>query len=371
MSLLTTIISSLLLIGSNDPVALKGVIKDKTTDEPIPFAHITVGDIVNVTNVDGEFIINADHTLEGESMEVSYMGYAPFSQTIEDSKAYHSIYLEPSTIHLDEVVVWTGESIMKHVFDRLHMNYHLERQHIVGYYKETMSSWNATYYLAEGVMDIYVPNDMDRIKQPLVSPIKTRKMVFKSFDEDEFILGGNASDMAHSSIWRKESFLSNKNRDEYDYTYSGHTSLGNNDVLIVDFEPKSKQAHTNGKIYVEENTFAIVRIEYHPIIKDLRHWESVSWVEEYEQQKGVYELCSVSFQGLSIGNNFEYKAILVINESKTIDEIPNNPNYLTSFHSLFDEAKEDFSDSFWEDFNFVKLDMKSEQLLHSAGIYSR
>ena len=90
--------------------------------------------------------------------------------------------------------------------------------------------------------------------------------------------------------------MSEKNRRNYDYYYDGATTLGDKDVFIVEFEPNGKKGNTKGKLYIEEENNAIVKIEYHPILKDNRAWESVSWTEEYESKHGVYELMRVSFQ---------------------------------------------------------------------------
>ena len=50
------ILRSLLLLlpilgFGNDFYTIKGVVKDKETEEPIPFAHIAIGDVINISNV--------------------------------------------------------------------------------------------------------------------------------------------------------------------------------------------------------------------------------------------------------------------------------------------------------------------------------
>lgn len=356
-----------LFLFTNDPASIKGVIKDKETNEPIPFAHVVVGDIINVSNIDGEFVISAKDITDADELKISYMGYDAYHEELHEIKDFYTIYLEPSTIQLDEVVVMTGRSLMETVFDRFHLNYEMDRQHMIGYYKESMSDWNSLYYLAEGIMDIYVPSNVDKLKEALVRPIRTRKKVFRDVDIINEVLGGNASDMAQSSIWRKGSFLHPKNRDNYDYQYAGYTNMGDHEVFIVEFEPINKKGNTHGKIYVDYESHAILKIEYFPILKDWAFWESVSWTEEYEKRNGIYELFSVSFDGISTHNEFNYHALLVVNECFSIDEIPNEYRLLSSQHSFFEEAAEDFSDSFWNGFNFMKLDVESAQLVRSTS----
>lgn len=353
-------------VYSNDIFTIKGIIKDQETGEAIPFAHVLVGDIINVSNIDGEFIISAaDFDEDGAKLKVSYMGYENYSAPISKLESYHTVLLKPSVTQLMDVEVLSGPSIMQQVFERFHLNYEMERQHLVGYYQESMSDWEKTYYVAEGIMDIYTPSNLDQYSYPMVSPLRTRKKVFENIAAIDEVLGGNASDMAHSSIWRKRSFLSIKNRKNYEYFYAGATSIGARDVLIVEFEPNSNKGNTTGKLYIDEETFGLIKIEYDPIINDFSLWESVSWTEEYEQKGGVFKLVSVKFEGTSTNHKYDYHALLVINESTVIDELPTDIRMMNVHDSFFEMAEEDFTDSFWTGFNFMKLDNKVSRLLNS------
>lgn len=356
---------ALLVITHTYAYTIKGIVKDKETGEVIPFAHVLVGDVINVSNIDGEFVISAaNFSKENVNLKVSYIGYENFSTPISNIDSYFTVFLKPSVTQLNDVAVYSGPSIMMQVFERFHLNYEMERQHMVGYYQESMSDWEKTYYVAEGIMDIYTPSNLDKNSYPLVNPLRTRKKVFEKIDEIDEVLGGNASDMAQSSIWRKQSFLGTKNRKNYEFYYSGATSIGEHDVLIVEFEPKNNKGNTTGKLYIDEETFALIKIEYDPIINDFSFWESVSWTEEYEQQDGIFKLVSVLFEGTSTNHTYNYHALLVINESKIIDELPSDIEMMDVHDSFYEMAQEDFTDSFWTGFNFMKLDNHVSRLLH-------
>ncbi len=351
---------------SNDLYTVKGIIKDQETNEAIPFAHVLVGDVINVSNIDGEFIISLTKIDEADAkLKVSYMGYENYSAPLSDLEPYHTVFLKPSVTQLGDVEVFSGPNLMQEVFERFHVNYEMERQHMIGYYQESMSDWEKTYYVAEGIMDIYTPSNLDKFSYPLVKPLRTRKKVFENIAAIDQVLGGNASDMAHSSIWRKRSFLSEKNRKNYEYFYAGATSIGDRDVLIVEFEPNNNKGNTTGKLYIDEETYALLKIKYDPIINDFALWESVSWTEEYEQQDGVFKLVSVLFEGTSTNHKYDYHALLVINEAKVIEELPSDASMMNVLDSFFEMAQEDFSDSFWTGFNFMKLDNQVARLFDS------
>ncbi len=352
----------------SEPHSIKGIVKDSETNEPIPFAHVVIGQVISLTNLDGEFVLDP-HSSTELVMQISVMGYELSTTEIEDPEIFHTILLKPSTMHLDEVTIVSGNVLMNDVFNRFHLNYEMSRQHMLGYYKENLLDTDSMYYLAEGIVDIYIPSNMT-FDHALVNPIKTRKKVFRVLDDDHVYMSGNASDMAQSSIWRKGSFLNPKNRKNYEFIYVGSSNIGDKDVFIVEFEPKNSKGDTEGKIYIEEETLAVIKLEYHPKLKGSNFWKSVSWVEEYYEKNGIYELFRVSYTGTwqDFRQDYTYNALLVVNESRVTNDLPEDTFLLTEYDSFFHEAKEDFSDSFWDGYNYIKLDVESSDFLKSYGM---
>lgn len=348
-----------------------GIVKDSETQEPIPFAHIVLGDIISLSNIDGEFVIAAHADLEKTNLQVSVMGYELGEKQIESTEDFHTIYLKPSTVVLEEVTIMSGHVLMKDVFNRFHLNYEVSRQHMIGYYKEDLHGADSIYYIAEGIVDIYIPPNIE-YNQTLVSPIKTRKKVFKPIEDQITFLKGNASDMAKSSIWRKDSFLNGKNRKNYDFIYSGMDKIGDRDVFIVEFEPINSKGDTSGKIFIEEKSLAVVKLEYRPHIKRTTLWNEVTWTEEFYEKNGIYELFRVSYNGSWEDNirEYVYTALLVVNETTPASVIPQGKELLSENDSFFHEAADDFSEEFWEGYNHMKLDLESVQTLKNQGISS-
>ncbi len=356
-------------IAWSETHSIKGIVKDSETEEPIPFAHVVIGQVISLTNLDGEFVIDPHSTTEQLVMQISVMGYELSTTEIEDPETFHAVYLKPSTMHLEEVTIVSGNVLMNDVFNRFHLNYEMSSQHMLGYYKENLLDTDSMYYLAEGIVDIYTPSNVT-FEQAFVNPIKTRKKVFRDLDDDHVYMSGNASDMAQSSIWRKGSFLNPKNRKNYEFIYAGSSNIGDKDVFIVEFEPKNSKGDTEGKIYIEEETLAVIKLEYHPKLKGNKFWKSVSWVEEYYEKNGMYELFRVSYTGMweDYMKDYTYNALLVVNESRVTDDLPEDTFLLTEYDSFFHEAEEDFSDSFWDGYNYIKLDVESSDFLKSYGM---
>lgn len=255
-----------------------------------------------------------------------------------------------------------GQSIMETVFDRFHINYEMSRTHKIGYYKESMSDTQSIYYLADGIVDIFIPSNLNQEENASISPIKTRKKAFKEIDEEN-LLFGNASDMARSSVWRPNSFLSEKNRDNYTFSYTGDSTINDIDVSMISFEPAKSHGKATGKIYVDKTSFAILKIDYNPIIHHSRYWSKVAWTEEFKFKNGAYELQNVRFHGVSIENDFQYDAVLVMDQLEVLSRIPESDSYIRENVSLFEKADDEFTESFWEGYDFLKRSLDEESQL--------
>lgn len=96
----------ILLLGQTN---LSGIIKDKDTKAPLPFATvITDTGIGEFTDTKGKFNIVSKKSIT--ELTVSYIGYKTRKITLENHKKYITIYLEPSNESLQEVVVIAKEN---------------------------------------------------------------------------------------------------------------------------------------------------------------------------------------------------------------------------------------------------------------------
>ena len=358
MKNLTTI---LLLVGfsffafaNDEPVVIKGIIKDKETKEFIPFAHVIVGNQVTISNINGEFAIPIEPSGEKIELKVSYLGYETYTKEIKDYYIYHEIFLSPSTTILDDVTVLSGPGIMNMVFNNFHLNYIMEPLHMEGYYREALTDTSGYCYVTEGIMDIYTPSNVDKYGIPWVHPQRSRKKIYKPVPEEDF-LAGNASDMAHYSIWRFDSFLHEKHRDNYEFFYDGTTNIGIHNVFMVDFEPKNRRGNTRGRLYIDNITYAIMKIVYSPNTEKSKFWDRTSWTEEYELIDGSFQLVSASYEGLAQNGTKHYDAVLVVNDCEVKYDLP-RVKLIGNDVAFFDEADNNTpSVTFWQGFNAIKL----------------
>ncbi|MEO9475689.1 MAG: carboxypeptidase-like regulatory domain-containing protein [Cyclobacteriaceae bacterium] len=355
MKVFSTIFLLLLAITSSLAQTLVGVVLDSASLEPVPFAHVGLGASITVTNTEGEYVINQQHK-EDSILEISFIGYHTWRKNINVSKTYQTL-LVSSVTSLESVTVLTGDILMNRVFRSTITNYDQEREQMTSYYKEKLSRHDSICYLAEGIMNIYRPGWMSN-EEVQIAPLRTRKRVDESYNQDEVIpINGHAYDMIVPSIWREGSFLDIKNRKHYEFTYEGRTTYRDRAVYLVSFTPSTNKGYVSGKLYIEDETYAIVRLEYEPDPGTKSFWKWVKWVEEYQPMYGKYYLTLVSFEGsfTDYSKNYDFSALLVNTEISSPEEVPVLDSIIEEKDIFFDQADFDFTNSFWKGFNYIKL----------------
>ncbi len=286
---------------------------------------------------------------------------------------YASLSLVLATGSIDAAIIGSvedkvakGTSIMTEVFHRFHINYEMSRTHKVGYYQEAMENDEGIHYLAESIVDIYVPHNLSPKSHASIKPLRARKVVYEDVSA-ESLLFGNASDMARCSIWRPKSFLSEKNRDNYSFRFKDDSIFHRLKVHVIEISPINSKGNVSGTILVDQSSFAILHIDYTPDASASKLWKEVTWTEEFYFTEGKYELSKVMFEGLSAKNRYEYSATLVMQHVKVLSQIPESDNFIDAIASIFEHAKEYSKESFWRGFHHLKHDVEVEHVVHLAA----
>ncbi len=340
-------------------VSIEGVVLDVDTKEPLPFAHVEVGETRTVTNLDGEFNILIKNN-EAHEINVSFIGYIAYKAPLDPNVTNLTVELSPTVTELEAVVVKTGRSIVEEVIKNIPVNYILENQFMTCYYKESIKQEEKFAYLAEGILDVFQPSEVSNDKA-MISPVRTRKQEAEHAKENMVLVYGHASDMLQSLVRRDKSFISEDMLNHYEYEYMGASSYNGRNVFIVQFEPKTRKGSSRGKIYIDELSHAVIKAEYAPLLRTNTLWDEVHWVEEFGNDvEGVWDLRRVTYAGTWYQDDalYTYNSLLVVNESEVVVEEPHFDIVLGD-RDVFYDAAGDFSDEFWTGHNYIKLN-KSE-----------
>lgn len=341
-------------------VNISGKVIDADSGSPLPYAHIFVVDAGSVSNSEGEFNLAIDEELLNYSLKVSYIGYNPSTISLSSLESYTdlTISLKAISYELEGVQVRSGSMVMQNVINRIDYNYEYAHQSTLCYFKEKLSSQISKYYIAEGIMDIYLPNNYST-NDIQVSIVRSRKKTLQSELKDEFVLiKGHASDMIQSIVWRDDSFLDPRMIKHYDFVYDGVTKYNDEEVMIVKFWPNSRKGRFHGKLFIDVNDYAVIKAEYFPDTSRSNFWTDVRWTEEFVYRNGRWFLSRVSYEGDWFENDetFHFESLLVVNEVETVEGPPAMGLLIGKNDVFFEEVENEmYKEEFWRGFSYVKL----------------
>ncbi|MEQ8881091.1 MAG: hypothetical protein RLQ12_15720 [Cyclobacteriaceae bacterium] len=341
---------------------LQGTVFNKESNVPINLAHVRVGDIVTYTNKKGQFMIRIPDN-GSKYLEIFHMGYDVYFASIQTEKPYY-IPLQPvKPTHSTEGL--TGKEIMTRVFNKFHLNYEIHDQFMLSYYREVVEKNNEEIqYIAEGILELILSSNVEE-SPSLIRPIKTRVKTINIVEHDGVdIKSGHATEMVESSIWHERSFLREKNRWNYEYNLVGTEVHRNEKIYIIDFTPKNKKGYLAGRIYVDDYSDAIIRLEY-TIFENLE-FDTEVWIEEFQHHDLIYYLLRSSFEGVwqRGGAMYTFRSLVVNTEVISDHDKTNLEGFQYGHNFTFPITNHgEFTEAYWGEHNYIKLtDLELAQL---------
>jgi hypothetical protein len=132
-----------LLGNAQNFITISGKIIDSETQEPLSYASITVtnSSLGTIANANGAFIIHIPSGALNSALQISMLGYQPFSIPIQKINSNEPLFiqLKPAIAYLPEVVVkdsLTAKQILQKAYDRLTENYSSRPYQLEGFYRE-------------------------------------------------------------------------------------------------------------------------------------------------------------------------------------------------------------------------------------------
>lgn len=285
------------LFSQNNSV-ISGTITNKETNEPLPFASITLKNypIGVISNEDGEFDFYIPESKRNDTLSISFIGFNPYEIALQIVKNPFKIELEPANNVLDEVVLsqLTPLDYIKRALDNLEENYPQNPYQSIAYYREKFIENNQIIKQEEAVFKTYYPEPKDTTKnqhqlllyKPAENPqqfqfmkewiekksAKAKKKADKKgeeYDEDEYdgnlkVDFGGPQSVIHLDINHdKGNYLNEKDFKKYEYTFGDETSLNGEPLIAILFKAKRTIDHIkdSGKILISRESYAIVSIE--------------------------------------------------------------------------------------------------------------
>ena len=297
-------------LHAQDRKSVSGRVFDATTKEPVPFAAVSLPTslIGTNTNEQGWFTLSYPANTSDKRLSINCLGYKVQSLALDSVNGELMVFLEHAGFELREVVVRSlpPTHYISQAMKKLPENYPDAPFSTQAYYRQQVYENGDVLGRTEGVFQSYYPHYLDTAKhnqhqlilyrqadphelqfmrEKLDKERKKgeRKAAKKNKDkpqalDDGITPGGDQSLVSFGGpemilktdfIRGEEPFLEEKQFKKFNYSFQGSTSYEGRQLMIIVFEAKEAVDHfrMNGKIYLDEESLAIVTIEYSAAIE--------------------------------------------------------------------------------------------------------
>lgn len=378
---------------------LEGLLRDKYTNEPIPFATVGISEeaIGSITNQGGEFRLRLPDSLRQSQITFSHLGYQPLEMSASLlAERYSMLTLEPKVISLQEVVVRIANPLrlLREMQDKKEENYSQQPVYMTSFYREGIERKNKFVSLTEGIFKIYKTAYTNR---PATDQLKLLKMrrISSNQDKDTVIAkmksGLNASLML-DVMKDMPDFLMPESEINYPYVFahSDITVIDNRMANVISFEQRNfiTLPLYKGNLYIDAENSALLRAEFelHPkYVKEAAGMlvEKKSRNLKITPQKVIYTVTYKPWNGTYYINHVRGDLHFKIKRKKQIfgstplhvwfemvicktDTV--NVNRFTrketlSTRTVFSETKFSYDEGFWGNFNVIPPEEKLNEAI--------
>lgn len=237
-------------------------ITDSYSKERIQNAHInnTLNQIIAVTNDYGEFSLDTD-LLHSDTLLITCIGYKTTSLRVRTLIENKLINLDPDTVILSEVTVHPirPEEIIKKSITAIPVNYHDNKITITGNFDLTIRKDTTLLRFSKTKISVklyaseYFP---DISELSYISQLGKVEVIESDADliKESFLF----DHLVHT-----KGFLNINNLDSWKFTIEGYALYGEKELVVIaaEFISSGTVSHS-GRIYINQEDFAILKIEY-------------------------------------------------------------------------------------------------------------
>jgi hypothetical protein len=256
------------LTATAQNLTLSGKITDKASQEPLPFASISIKGkpIGTITNLQGEFDFHFPNEFRNEILVISMLGYKNYEAPVWsfDLKTIVAIEMERSSTMLEEVVVkdsLTGGDLLRIALSRTDDNSPQQPYLLDAFYRDLKKVGGTYISLLEAAVKVYdedsrEPRNKNKLKERVKLVELRQSLGYESkftgyFDQDnlleDLLLNNN---IRYRQIDAREELFAVMQREKDSY-YNGH------DIFVISYSGEYLL-----RLFIDKENYAIVRLEY-------------------------------------------------------------------------------------------------------------
>ena len=376
---------------------LTGKIVDFKKREPVVYASVSLLNkpIGTITNSDGNFLLKIHPDLIRDTIIISNMGFAqkllPAYYFLDEDE----IVLEPISIRIKEVkiIATTPEKLLDNIRKNKAENYSGNTKLMTAFYRETVKQDKNYITVSEAVIELLKASYLNDMRGDLVKIIKGRRSPdVKPFQWFQFKLQGGPFTITQLDVVKTiESFINKESQHLYIYNIRRVIWYNQNPVYILEFEPV-QGFNTNGyvgEMYVHQETFAIVHVNFRHSKPALKNAENVlirkkpkgvkvkpvysNYEVNYMHYQNKWHLAnvkaSVKFKLRSRKDklNSEYLSVseMLITNIRNTEMKKFERKEAFSSRDIFVDMIDNYDPDFWENYNIIKPDEELQNAFKS------
>ena len=380
---------------------INGTVVDAKTGFPLPYASISLNNssFTNVANSEGEFSLKFPSGSKNDSIIVSYLGYrnllVPISELM--GKRNSKILLHPTTIDIRSITVRPNDAlaIFNSAFSpkSIRRNYSCEPVGMSGFYRETIKKGNKYLSFNEAVVDIFKQSYIGYATDN-ISIYKGRGNTNRTVSDTLFLQlqGGPISTLQLDIV--KDAFIAVDlfSAPQFYYFKMGPMFFMDNlNIYTIDFDQVADMSDIlfRGRIYIESQTLAIMRIEFEMNVQGRKDaWRifvrkkqddvqiGVDWAKyqiNYKQHGDKWHAdyaridlrFTAKYKGKLLKNKYDITTELAITDLDNKSALNIESNQRFKMKDILQNKVNDFrDDNFWENYNIIEPDQKIENIIN-------
>ncbi len=380
---------------------INGTIEDASTGYPLPYASVSLknSSFSNVANSEGEFSLKIPQANLQDSLLISYLGYRNITVPVSDfmGKRNRRVKLAPTTMDIRSIIVRPddAEEIFKSAFSSktIRSNYSTEPVGMSGFYREIIKKGNRYLSLSEAVVDI-LKHSYSSLSGDNIAIYKGRGNTNRNASDTLFLQlqGGPVTTLQLDIV--KDPFIAVDMlaaTDFYEFRMGPVLFMDNMNIYTIEFNqaPEVEDILFRGRIFVESQTLAIVRIEFDMNVEGRNDaWKSfvrkkpddvqmgVDWAKyqvNYKQQgeKWFLDYARIDirfvakYKGKWLKSKYDITTELAVTDKDNRSALKIPSAERLRMKDILQKKVNDFQDEdFWENYNIIEPDAKIESIIN-------
>ncbi len=370
-----------------DYITISGEVRDADTKKKLESVSVSVENtsISTVTNADGTFSIKVKKSLDAKTLAFMHLGYNSQRLAIGSKDMVGvRVLLTPNVYSIQEITVGSDAlKIVATAISRIGENYSNKANILTGFYRETIKKRNSYINISEAITYTYKSPYSKEYYGDRAQIYKGRQLLSPKLSDTLMVKlqGGPVSAIFLDAVKSWDILTDPESMPHYKFLMDGSTTIDGRAHYIIKFRPRVIVAYAllYGKMYIDEETYTISRIEAELSMDDeakatgamlrkkpfgLRFKpEGLSYQVNYKRQGEISYLSYVrselrfkcDWKRKLFGSNY-----LIVSEMVTTDVQDQNVAKIPAKlafnenHSLSDKVTSFYDENFWEDYNIIE-----------------